>query len=135
MTKDQSIFGPNQVAGAPSHIVSRKVEFNSSKDEKLDIAPESTEIPMRNLNPVVIETWLTNTLTDAECKVVLIFKILLDLNLPGVILKPSHKPPLSRYQIDRMSLANEGLDGRQIDRLYNALFVYSVGFYEMIGSL
>lgn len=45
------------------------------------------------LNPKVIETWINETLLDAE-----------HLDIPGVVLKPEHKNPISRYQIDRLTL-------------------------------
>lgn len=45
------------------------------------------------LNPKVIETWINETLKDAE-----------HLEIPGVIVKPEHKNPISRYQIDRLTL-------------------------------
>jgi len=45
------------------------------------------------LNPKVVETWINETLSDAE-----------HLEIPGVILKPDHKNPLARYGIDRISL-------------------------------
>jgi len=45
------------------------------------------------LNAKVIETWINETLLDAE-----------HLDIPGVVLKPEHKNPISRYQIDRLTL-------------------------------
>ena len=45
------------------------------------------------LNAKVIESWINETLKDAE-----------HLDIPGVVLKPEHKNPVSRYQIDRLSL-------------------------------
>lgn len=45
------------------------------------------------LNPKIIETWINETLLDAE-----------HLNIPGVVLKPEHKNPISRYSIDRLTL-------------------------------
>ena len=38
------------------------------------------------LNRKVIETWINETLLDAE-----------HLDIPGVVLKPEHKNPISRY--------------------------------------
>lgn len=38
------------------------------------------------LNPKIIETWINETLKDAE-----------HLDIPGVVLKPEHKNPVSRY--------------------------------------
>jgi hypothetical protein len=69
----------------------------------------------------VLETWINETLTDAE-----------HLDIPGVILKPEHKNPISRYGIDRMAFSNAGISSELADRVYRALFVYSVGFYELV---
>lgn len=73
------------------------------------------------MNAKVIETWINETLKDAE-----------HLDIPGVVLKPEHKNPVSRYQIDRLSLTNAGVPNEQVDRIYRGLFVYSIGFYEML---
>ena len=54
------------------------------------------------------------------------------LDIPGVILKPEHKNPISRYGIDRMAFSQAGIPTELVDRVYRALFVYSVGFYELI---
>lgn len=69
----------------------------------------------------VLETWLNDTLTEAE-----------HLNIPGLILKPTHKNPITRYGIDRITLGQFGIPNDLADRVYKALFVYSVGFYELI---
>lgn len=73
------------------------------------------------MNPKVLETWINETLQDAE-----------HLDIPGVILKPEHKNPISRYGIDRLALTNSGIPNEMVDRIFRALFVYSVGFYELI---
>ena len=49
-----------------------------------------------------------------------------------MILKPEHKNPIQRYGIDRIRLEQEGIDMELANRIYRALFVYSVGFYELI---
>ena len=72
----------------------------------------------------VLETWINETLQDAE-----------HLDIPGVILKPEHFNPISRYQIDRFKLSSAGIPNDVIDRIYKSLFVYSVGFYELIKSI
>ena len=56
------------------------------------------------LNSKVMETWLNETLGDAE-----------HLNIPGVILKPEHKNPISRYGIDRLTLTNAGVPNSTVD--------------------
>ena len=73
------------------------------------------------MNPKVLETWINETLQDAE-----------HLDIPGVILKPEHKNPISRYGIDRLALTNAGIPNELVDRIFRALFVYSVGFYELV---
>lgn len=86
------------------------------------------------LHPKIIETWINETLIDAQ-----------HLDIPGVVIKPEHKNPTSRYNIDRLTLTvsnisylvnleiqNAGVHNEQVDRIYSALFVYSVGFYEML---
>ena len=42
------------------------------------------------MSPKVLETWINDTLQDAE-----------HLDIPGIILKPESKQPISRYGIDR----------------------------------
>ena len=69
----------------------------------------------------VLETWINETLQDAE-----------HLDIPGVILKPEQQTPISRYGIDRHVLNNAGIKTELVNRVYRALFVYSVGFYELI---
>lgn len=73
------------------------------------------------MSPKVLETWINETLTDAE-----------HLDIPGVILKPEAKNPIQRYGIDRHFLQKEGIPGDAIDRIYRAMFVYSVGWYELL---
>jgi hypothetical protein len=73
------------------------------------------------MSPKVLETWINETLQDAE-----------HLDIPGVILKPEQKSPITRYGVDRQSLIAGGLSNQMIDRIYRALFVYSVGYYELL---
>ena len=76
------------------------------------------------MTPKVLETWINETLKDAE-----------HLDIPGIILNPESKMPIKRYGIDRQRLSGEvGLPNDLIDRIYRALFVYSVGFYELIKN-
>ena len=39
---------------------------------------------------------------------------------------------MARYGIDRMEMEKNGINRELQDRVYKALFVYSVGFYELI---
>lgn len=72
----------------------------------------------------VLETWINETLQDAD-----------HLDIPGIALKAEHKNPIARYAVDRMSLNNEGIPNETVDRIYRALFVYSVGFYELLNKV
>ena len=92
-----------------------------------------THIAMLNSNKIsetkisarVIEAWLNETLTDAG-----------QLDIPGVLLKPESQKPLCRYQIDKNQLAatENGLEFKQSERIHRALFVYSLGFYQMLTN-
>lgn len=73
------------------------------------------------LNPRILETWLNNTVADAE-----------EFELPSSVLKHENKQPLARFGIDRSSLLNSGLPSLEVDRLYQSLFVHSIGFYQLI---
>ena len=75
------------------------------------------------MSPKVLETWINETLQDAE-----------HLDIPGVILKPEHQQPINRYGIDSLILTNAGIPKELVERIYRSLFVYSVGFYELIKS-
>ena len=76
------------------------------------------------MSPKILETWINETLKDAE-----------HLDIPGIILNPESKQPIKRYGIDRETLSGEvKLPSDLIDRIYRALFVYSVGFYELIKT-
>ena len=72
----------------------------------------------------VIENWIDETLQDAE-----------HLDIPGVILTPENMMPINRYKIDRQTLTKANLDNEDVDRIYRSLFVYSVGFYELIKKV
>lgn len=71
-----------------------------------------------------LETWINETLTDAY-----------HLEIPGVLTKPEHKLPIHRYGIDRNNLVNSGISTEEVDRIYRSLFVYSVGFFEMLKKI
>lgn len=47
-------------------------------------------------------------------------------------MKPESKKPLTRYGIDRNQLSMGKIPEETIDRIFRALFVYSLGFYEML---
>lgn len=71
-----------------------------------------------------MEIWLNDTLADAE-----------NIGISGCLLKTDKKPPLERYKLDWTFLVHNGLSLDQVDRLYRSLYIYSVGFYELLKSV
>lgn len=57
------------------------------------------------------------------------------LEIPGSIAIKDASTPLVHFGVDRSSLLEEGLGDDVADRVYSALFVYSVGFNTMIREL
>eukprot|EP00347_Sterkiella_histriomuscorum_P005529 403356266 len=80
--------------------------------------------PKISVDHRIIEQWLNDTLSDAE-----------HYKLPGVILKVDHQNPITRYGIDRMTLTNAGIPNEEVNHLYRAMFVYSVGFFNLIRDI
>ena len=76
------------------------------------------------LNSRILETWINNTISDASA-----------LSIPGQVLKEDSKLPLMRFGIDRTTLLKTGLQAQEVDRLYRSLFVYSIGFYQLIQKI
>jgi len=72
----------------------------------------------------VLETWINETLGEARY-----------LDISGVILKPEHKDPITRHGVDRNALYAVGIAPDLVDRIYRALFVYSMGFYELLRKV
>lgn len=71
-----------------------------------------------------MEQWLNDTLKDAEVDMV-----------PEQLVKLDRKNPLSKNGIDRMCLTNAGIPNDEVNHLYRALFVYSVGFYNLVKEI
>lgn len=72
----------------------------------------------------VITQWVRDTLEDAEY-----FKI------PGSIANKERKDILRRYGIDRESLMSQNISDKSITRLFRSLFIYSIGFNEMLQTM
>ena len=53
-------------------------------------------------------------------------------DIPGTLLKPEAINPLFKYGIHRDLLLSQNVSMQDIDRIYRALFVYSIGFQEII---
>lgn len=95
--------------------------------EQLASDPGSLTSELNNshkLNSRILETWINNTISDATF-----------VNLPNQIIKQESNSHLMRYGIDRTALLKAGLQAEDIDRLYRSLFVYSIGFYQLIQTI
>jgi hypothetical protein len=57
------------------------------------------------------------------------------MDIPGCVMQPAHREPIARYGIDAKSFNDAQIPEEIQDRIYKSLFVYSVGFYELIKSL
>lgn len=78
----------------------------------------------QSLNSRILEAWINNTLIDA-----------LSQNSLNTSPNNESKSPLVSYGIDRTRLIKSGLAKQEIDRLYRSLFVYSIGFYQLIKRI
>jgi hypothetical protein len=76
------------------------------------------------MNPRVIEMWINNTLIDSE-----------HMEIPGCIVADESIKPLTRYGIDRAHLIMYGLTSGEVDRVYRSLFVYSIGFFNLMNGI
>ena len=82
---------------------------------------ENLEFEELEINPKKVEGWIGGALRDAMNK--------------GYVKKEAmkiHKSVLRTFGIDRETLLNNDLDAKNINRLYRALYVYSLGFYELL---
>lgn len=93
-----------------------------------DFTPEKVDTSVilqsaQRINSRILEAWINNTISDAE-----------HLEIPGALAKNEYQQPLSRYGVDRHSLAQAGVSNQDVNRIYKALFVYSLGFYQLINK-
>ncbi|CDW82298.1 UNKNOWN [Stylonychia lemnae] len=95
--------------------------FAKTGNHKVSVIEYDNEKMNSKVSTRFIEQWVNEILTDCQ-----------DLNIPGTISKPEHKQPLSRYGMDRMHLTNQGIPNDLVNRIYNSLFVYTLGFYSLI---
>jgi hypothetical protein len=77
-----------------------------------------------SMHPDIMERWLASILEEAE-----------HLKIPGVIKTQGKTPYLVQYGLDRKYLHDNGCKRENINRLYRSMFVYSLGFYQMVKAL
>ena len=72
-----------------------------------------------------VEAWLINTLKDAQ----------LQQSVKIDFVKAESKNLLHWFGIEKSQLLKHGLKVEDIHRVYKSLFVYSLGFHEMLQSI
>ncbi|CAI2369125.1 unnamed protein product [Moneuplotes crassus] len=102
------------VKASQSH---KKFSFTSSVEE----TGEPIDTSSATINPKVMETWLNDILQESK-----------DIGLKSSFLKHDKQKPINQYGIDRQSLLKLGLSKTLVNRIYRGLFVYSVGFFELL---
>lgn len=126
------------VVEKPSEMITRRLKHQRHPLSGMrSLLPEMTEEFTSNpnffaedvknshkLSSRILETWINNTIADAA-----------SLNLPNEVTKKDSKLPLMRFGIDRTTLLKAGLQTSDVDRLYRSLFVYSIGFYQLIQKV
>jgi hypothetical protein len=71
-----------------------------------------------------MEKWVKSTLEEAQ-----------DLRIPGIIQPKGKTDILTQYGLDRETLNKNGCKRENVNRLYRAFFVYSLGFYQILRTL
>ncbi len=106
----------------------KQSQSNSVEDFKPPITDIPEQVVLKGvtypLSSKVIENWLNQTLTDAE-----------NMDIPSVLLLPKDRVPITRYGIDQLTLIKAGLSSEMCERIYRALFVYSIGFFETVSKM
>jgi chromosome segregation ATPase len=111
--------GRSPVSGVSDFIPN----FDDSEAKLQDFeTKEALKRPSR-LNPRILEAWINNTISDAE-----------QIELPDELVTSEIRQPLIRFGVDRQSLINAGVPSAEVDRVFRALFVYSIGFYQLINK-
>ena len=77
----------------------------------------------KNIFSQGVENWLNEILIKGE-----------NLGIEGILIKPTHRKPLIRYGIDKISLVEAQINLEDCQRIYQALYVYSVGFYNLLDQ-
>jgi hypothetical protein len=83
------------------------------------------EMFKKTVDAKAIEEWINLTLSETE-----------DIKgVPSELLKKDARLAITRYGIDRFTLLNAGIPNDDITRLYNSLFVYTLGYLNYIKEL
>ena len=78
-----------------------------------------------DLNNLLMETWLNDVLSagaDSETD-------------PALLVTGQVSNGLKRFGLSRAELVERGISGAQVDRLYRSIYVYTVGFHDLLREL
>lgn len=88
--------------------------------EGVPVAKGAAAAATGRLNPLIIETWLNETLKEAGT------------TMDGGLMLAEKRTALGALGLDRGALGVAGVGAATVERLYRGLFVYSVGFYSVV---
>ena len=78
-----------------------------------------------DLNNLLMETWLNDVLSaGAENE-----------TDPDLLVTGQVSSGLRRFGLSRAELVDRGISGAQVDRLYRSIYVYTVGFHDLLREL
>eukprot|EP00826_Nyctotherus_ovalis_P014173 TRINITY_DN13923_c0_g1_i5.p1 TRINITY_DN13923_c0_g1~~TRINITY_DN13923_c0_g1_i5.p1 ORF type:complete len:321 (-),score=55.49 TRINITY_DN13923_c0_g1_i5:284-1246(-) len=83
----------------------------------------ASPLSVPKLDIKVLEEWINTILKTIEISAI-----------PKQLLSKEAASPLFKFGIDRKQLMNFGVGEEMIDRIYRALFVYTIGFHELLKS-
>ena len=115
---DRSCHSPAQSIIKDANVALRDFNF-TFKQKKLSAQPREERV----INPEIIEEWINETLGEAQ-----------HMKIPGFIANPERKEPMQVYGIDKASLMKGGIDAHFVPRVYKGLYVYSMGFNQMLKN-
>mmetsp|Transcript_27503 Transcript_27503/g.49537 ORF Transcript_27503/g.49537 Transcript_27503/m.49537 type:complete len:1044 (-) Transcript_27503:1687-4818(-) len=111
--------GRSPVSGVSDHIPN----YDETESKLQEIETREVLRQPHRLNPRILEAWINNTISDAE-----------QIELPDELVSSETRQPLIRFGVDRQSLISAGVPSNEVDRIFRALFVYSIGFYQLINK-
>ena len=120
---DDTKFKPTVVEGDTDRLAAQMVKMH--KKEKTHNASKQGFAPLNaaGMNGAYLENWL-NTVIELSP----------DFKVDEATNKEFAKP-LNRFFLSKMQLLDLGLDTGEIERLFKALFVHSMGFIQMIQEI
>jgi len=101
--------------------------MHESRVEDMKMTPMPSDTPglgSIKISSDVVTQWIKDTLEDASY-----------FRIPGTVMNPEKRNILQLYKIDKETLSVNGIPEDSIRRLYKCMFIYSIGFNELLKSL